>query len=56
MIELAATKAALVTAEMLLKQRAMLLPRLHSLFVKWLKQLSLDPSDSCDDHSNLPSA
>ena len=39
--EVAATKPALMTAEMLLKQRAILLPRLHSLFVEWLKQLPL---------------
>lgn len=54
-IEVAATKAALMTAEMLLKQRATLLPRLHSLFVEWLKQLPLDPSDSCEELLN-PSA
>jgi len=38
-LEAAAAKAFLLAAEMLLNQRAMLLPKLHSLFVLWLKDM-----------------
>ena len=45
-LEAAATKVTLLAAEMLLNQRAMLLPKLHSLLVLWLKDMPPEPSNS----------
>jgi len=45
----------LLAAEMLLNQRAMLLPKLHLLFVLWLKDMPLEPSNSSDYSASLPS-
>jgi len=40
---------------MLLNQRAMLLPKLHSLFVFWFKDTPPQPSNSSDYSASLPS-
>jgi len=54
-LEAAAAKASLLAAEMLLNQRAMLLPKLHSLFVLWLKYMPPERSNSSDYRASLPS-